>query len=200
MVVSRRQRRAQRPPAGRPSIWPLILLLAGLAVLAGILAAVFALTDSGSQLSDLVGKTKSTTTAAPIHFAAASAYDPFGDQSEHDPQARNAIDGNAATYWNTEHYDGGLNKQGVGLVLDVGAAKKLSELVVRSDTPGFTAKIESGTSATGSFTPVSAAQDVGGNTTFTLKDGPARRYYVVWITDLGTNSSAQINEVTARGS
>jgi len=66
---------------------------------------------------------------------------------------------------------------------------------VRSDTPGFTAVIKSGSSATGPFTKVSDPQDVGGNTTFTLKDGPARQYYLVWITDLGSNSSVEINEV-----
>jgi hypothetical protein len=192
----RRKRREPRPPAGRPSIWPLILLLAGLAVLAGILAAVFALTDSGTEISGLVENNKQSTTAAgPVHFVSASAYDPYGDQSEHDSAARNAIDGDSGTYWNTEHYDGALPKPGVGLVLDLGAAKKLGELVVRSDTPGFTAKIESGSSATGPFTPVSGSQDVGGNTTFTLKDGPARQYYEIWITDLGSNSSVQINEV-----
>src|SRR5689334_20818277 len=195
---SRREQRAARPPAGRPSIWPLILLLGGLAVLAGILAAVFALTDSGSQLSGLVKNDKQATTpAGPVHFASATAYDPFGDQSEHDSAAANAIDGDSATYWNTEHYSGALPKPGVGLVLDLGAAKKLGELVVRSDTPGFTATIKSGSSATGPFTRVSAAQDVGGNTTFTLKDGPARQYYLVWITDLGSNSSVEINEVKA---
>jgi hypothetical protein len=196
MVVSRRQRRAARPPADRPSIWPLILLLAGLAVLAGILAAVFAFTDPGGQLSDLVGKKKTAAASGPVRFTAASAYDPFGDNSEHGERARQAIDGNPATAWNTEHYDGGLNKQGVGLVVGVGAARQLKELIVRSDTPGFTAKIESGSSPTGPFEPVSGAQEVGGNTTFTL-DGGAARYYVVWITDLGSNSSVEINEVKA---
>ena len=200
MVAPARKR--QRPPAERPSIWPLILLLAGLTVLAGILAAVFAFTDSGNELSTLVGKKKhSTPTAVPIRFTAASAYDPYGDQTEHDAQARNAIDGDPGTYWNTEHYSGGLDKKpGVGLVLDVGSAKRVSRLVVRSDTPGFTAKIESGSSATGPFAGVSSSQQIGGNTTFTLKDGPARQYYLVWITDLGSNSSVEINEVTARGS
>jgi len=195
----RRRQRAPRAPAGRPSIWPLILLLAGLTVLAGILAAVFAFTDSGNQLSDLVGKKQQTTPAAPIKFSTAAAYDPYGDNAEHDDQARNAIDGNVTTYWNTEHYNGALPKPGVGLVVGLGAAKKLSQLVVRSNTPGFTAQIQSGSSPTGPFKRVSASQDVGGNTTFKL-NGAAEQYYVVWITDLGSNSSVEVNEVTARGS
>ena len=199
MVVPARKR--QRPPAARPSIWPLILLLAGLTVLAGILAAVFAFTDSGNELSTLVGKKKHSTTpsAGPIRITSASAYDPYGDQTEHDAQARFAIDGDPGTYWNTEHYSGGLRKPGVGLVLDVGSARRLSRLVVRTDTQGFTAKIESGSSAGGPFATVSSSLQVGGNTTFALKDGPPRRYYLVWITDLGSNSSVEINEVSARG-
>ena len=86
MVVSprrSRRQRAPRPPAGRPSIWPLILLLAGLTVLAGILAAVFAFTDSGNELSTLVGKKKTAPRAVPRRFAsrARAAYDPYGDQT-----------------------------------------------------------------------------------------------------------------------
>ena len=198
---SRRQRRAARPPAGRPSIWPLILLLAGLVVLAGILAAVFAFTDPGTQLSDLVGKKKTTPKVASVRFTSATAYDPYGDNTEHDAQAREAIDRNPATFWYTEHYSGPLQrtKPGVGLVLDAGAPKRLTQLVVRSDTPGFTARIESGSSPTGPFAFISGPRSVGGNTTFTLKGGPAQ-YYVVWITDLGSNSSVDVNEVTARGS
>src|SRR5207249_4184558 len=46
----RDRRRLRRSGVDRPSIWPLILLLAGLAVLAGIFAAVFAFTDSGPKL------------------------------------------------------------------------------------------------------------------------------------------------------
>ena len=41
-----------------------------------------------------------------------SAYDPYGDNTEHGYRAREAIDGDPATYWNTEHYNGGLNKAG----------------------------------------------------------------------------------------
>ena len=59
MVVApqrrRRRSRPARPPAERPSVWPLIMLLAGLAVLAGILAAVFTFTDSSQKIRDVIG-------------------------------------------------------------------------------------------------------------------------------------------------
>ena len=197
---SRRERRAARQPTARPSVWPLILLLAGLAVLAGILAAVFAFTGSGDRIRNLVHhKTTTAANAGPVKLNAVAAYDPYGDQSEHDSVVGNATDGNPGTYWNTEHYNGGLNKAGVGLVLDAGASKQLTELTLQSGTPGFTALIEAGPSQGGPFTAASTSQTVGGTTTFRL-NGKSARYYVVWITDLGPNSSAEIDEVTAKGS
>jgi hypothetical protein len=38
---------------------------------------------------------------------------------------------------------------------------------------------------------------VGAHTVFTL-DGKTARYYVVWITSLGTGNVAHVNEVKAR--
>ena len=38
---------------------------------------------------------------------------------------------------------------------------------------------------------------VNGHAVFKLRGGAAR-YYVVWITDLGSNDSAHVNEVTAK--
>jgi serine/threonine-protein kinase len=196
----RDRRRMRRSGVDRPSVWPLILLLAGLAVLAGIFAAVFAFTDSGPKLSGLVGNDKSNTPHAAVPLTGVASYDPDGDQHEHDEDVALATDRNPATYWTTEHYNSGLAgvpKPGVGLVLDAGTAKKLSSLTVKSDTPGFTAVIKAGSSPTGGFTPVSSAGAVGTQTKFSL-DGDAARYYLVWITDLGDNATVHVNEVTAR--
>jgi serine/threonine-protein kinase len=196
----RRRQRAARPPREGLSVWPLILLLAGLALLALILAAIFTFTVPGEEFRNFVKKKTGVAAAAakPVRLAAVTAYDPFGDQTEHDSSAGNATDGDPATYWNTEHYNGALPKKGVGLVLDAGAPRKLTQLVVRSDTPGFSAMIESSNSSSGGFTPVSKSQTVAFNTTFAL-DGGSARYYVVWITSLGPNSSVELNEVTAKG-
>jgi serine/threonine protein kinase len=201
MVVApqrrRRRPRPARPPTDRPSIWPLIMLLAGLAVLAGILAAVFTFTDSSQKIRDAIGgKSKRPGGGVAVTLSGAAAYDPFGDQSEHDADVKLAADGDPATYWTTEHYRS-FTKDGVGLVLDAGTSRKLSQLTVKSDTAGFTAEIESGSSPGGPFTPVSDSQTVGSSTVFTLR-GQATRYYVVWITDLGGNDAVHVNEVTAR--
>jgi hypothetical protein len=198
-----RPRRRQRAAMERPSIWPLILLLAGLAVLAGIFAAVFAFTGSPTDFQGAINKAGvggGTSGGSPVHLTAASTYDPQGDGSEHPEAAARATDGNPATYWYTQHYGsssfGGL-KNGLGLVLDAGSAKKLKELTVKSDTPGFTAIIKSGQSETGPFGPVSSSQTVGSSTTFSLR-GSAAQYYVVWITELPSDGVAHVNEITAK--
>src|SRR5439155_17357084 len=135
-----------------PSVWPLMLLLAGLAVLAGIFAAVFAFTGSPTKLSHklshLVGQGGGGS--HPVRLTGVTAYDPEGDnQEEHNDEAKYAADGNSTTYWTTEHYTGGLNKSGVGVVLDAGSARKVSKLTVTTDTSGFKAEIQSGSSPSG---------------------------------------------------
>jgi len=70
------------------------------------------------------------------------------------------------------------------------------QLTVTTDTPGFTAVIQVGDSATGPFRAVSDSQTVNGQATFDLHDAHGR-YYVVWITNLGSLSSAHVNDVSA---
>jgi eukaryotic-like serine/threonine-protein kinase len=197
----RRRGRPPRPPAERPSVWPLIMLLAGLAVLAGILAAVFTFTDSTSTVKKFLNKASGggAAPAKPVPLSGLTSYDPEGDnQSEHSEDARFATDGDPATYWTTEHYDGELDKSGVGVVLDAGGAKKLTQMTVSTDTAGFRAQIQAGSSSTGPFTPVSKSQTVGDRTVFSVH-GERLQFYVVWITDLGTNSFVHVTEVTAKG-
>jgi eukaryotic-like serine/threonine-protein kinase len=198
----RPRRRRPRAPMERPSIWPLILLLAGLAVLAGVFAAVFALTGSPTKFVPAIRKaTGENTPSKPVRLLGLSGYDPFGTGGEHDQDAKLATDGQPGTFWETERYDSSLSslgKKGVGLLLDAGSTRKIGTVTVTSDTPGFTAEIEAGPSATGPFKPVSDSQTVGGGTTFTLHSAHAR-FLVVWITDLGQNAQVHVDEVTAKG-
>jgi predicted Ser/Thr protein kinase len=199
MVVApqrrRRRSRPPRPPAGRPSVWPLITLLAGLAVLAGTLAAVFTFTDSTQKIREAIGGNGGGGGGEAVTLSGVAAYDPFGDHHEHDEDVRLATDGDPTTFWTTEHYRS-FTKDGVGLVLDAGSSRKLSQLTVQSDTSGFTAEIEAGSSPNGTFAGISDSQTVGRSTVFTLH-GQAFRYYVVWITDLGPNDAVHVNEATA---
>ena len=83
-------------------------------------------------------------------------------------------------------------------MLDAGALTKALEDAVTSDTPGYTAKIEAGQSASGPFRPVSGSRRWSTAAPIFKLHGGAARYYVVWITDLGSNGSVHVNEVTAK--
>jgi len=125
------------------------------------------------------------------------AYDPDGDGHEHDEQVPQATDGDAATFWATETYDAGLQKPGVGLVLDASRSHHLTRLTLITDTPGYTALIKmSRSSPSGPFTTISQEKTVTATTPFRLH-GARGRYYLVWITSL--NGVAHVNEVRARG-
>ena len=129
-----------------------------------------------------------------MSLSGSGAWDPYGDLREHDTQAAAASDGNPSTYWRTESYLAGLQKPGVGLLLEAQKAVRLTRLTLTTDTPGYTALIEAGPAASGPFQAISGARTVAATTTFLLH-GSAARYYVVWITKL--DHVAHVDEVRA---
>jgi hypothetical protein len=132
----------------------------------------------------------------PVNLSAIGAWDPYGDGQEHDTKASAAEDGDSGTYWPTETYVDGLQKPGVGLLLDAGRAVRLRRLVVTTDTPGYSALIEAGSASAGPFQPISRARTVATTTAFALR-ARAERYYLIWITKL--DHTAHVNEVRAFG-
>jgi tRNA A-37 threonylcarbamoyl transferase component Bud32 len=171
-----------RVRARRRSRWPLVVAVLGVLLLAGAAA--------GLLLPDGDGGNGAPPT--PITLEAVGTEDPAGD-GEHDGEVGNAVDENAETYWTTSRYsfpNGGFGKEGVGLRLD--ANRPPSELVVESETPGFTAEVRSGDQV------VASAQQAGTETTFELPDDLDATELVLWITNRGDNAAVRINEVTAR--
>ena len=173
-----------------------VLALAGAAVALGVIE----LGGFGSKHGTPGGDVGSTSVVA---IQAVGSYDPTsdgGDGSEHNDSVADATDGKPSTFWTTDIYRspsfGGL-KPGVGLVLDAGTAVALKTLTVVTDTPGFTAKIQAGASASGPFSDDSSTQTVNGTTTFALR-GTTARYYVVWLTSLPPGNTAHVNEIRAR--
>jgi serine/threonine kinase PknH len=143
---------------------------------------------------------RTRTTRAPnprIRLSAVGAYDPEGDGHENDDLAPLAVDGDATTFWKTEHYHS-FGKTGVGLVLDARRVRPIDRVVVSTDTAGSSAEIELGRKPTGPFRLVSRAQPLTGTTVFKLAKRSAGRYVVVWITALpGAAGEAHITEVRA---
>jgi eukaryotic-like serine/threonine-protein kinase len=194
MVVPAAQRLGR--PARRRSV-PYLPLGIGLVALLAIVGTVVGL---------LVfrGETNGTpsATGVPVSLTGVGAYDPYGDNhSEHDTAAPRATDSNVATYWYTENYNDApsLGKPGVGLVLDAHAPTQVSRIVLRTDTPGFTAYIRVTNILGGPSQPASDSEVTSARTVFDLRtSGGPKRYYIVWITKLPSDRNfAHVNEVRA---
>jgi len=186
--------RAPRRRGRRRAAAPWLVLLLGLVLIAGGLGAYLAVRHSRNDNGGGGGG------GGPVHLVASNAYDPEGDGQENDSEVVNATDGNTGTAWHTEHYKSvsfGNLKKGVGLVLDAGSPVRPKSLTIVSDTPGYTADIKAGASSNGPFDTVSASQEVGSRTTFQLSVDPARRYFLVWVTELpAATQRAGVSEVT----
>ncbi len=168
-------------------------LIAGLAVLAAGIAAVWALATGRIDPAGDGGG----ATASGVELRALRDWDPEGDGTEHPERVAAATDGNPTTAWTTETYGDfeGL-KEGVGIVLDAGARVQLGAVTVVTEDPGFTARIQAGNRPAGPFEDVSEDETVAERTTFDLDTGDrAFRYYVIWVTAL--ESRALVNEVRA---
>jgi serine/threonine-protein kinase len=186
-------RRARGPRRQGANPWPIVLALVTLIAIGGVIAYI-ATRDDGSPTSSGSGGNRGA-----ISLKATGAYDPFGTGGENDSSAYKATDDDPSTYWETErYYDApSLNKSGVGLVLDARRVVQLHQFGVVTMTPGFTAVIRAGDSATNFPDTVSTSQTVGGTTTFTIVGKP-HRYYLLWITRLGQSyNTARINEIRA---
>jgi serine/threonine-protein kinase len=186
--------RRTRPARARRLRWPLLLGLLALLAAAAVVAGILALGGSNGKRN-----TPGAGGAAPasVHLAAVSDFDPYGGDGEHPGDVPKATDGDPATAWTTSSYYSGLAKPGVGIVVDAGRSVVLKKLTVTTDTPGYKAQIRTASSATGPLGAVdSPTQTVSATTTFPLT-GATSRYYIVWITDLGGNRQAHINEVKA---
>jgi serine/threonine-protein kinase len=192
MITRRPLAHRQRPPRRRRGfgvLWPIAAVLAIVGV-AG-LAALGAL-----WLRDRDSNGPQAAPNKPIQLTGIGAYDPEGGDGEHDDEAVRATDGDLATAWRTESYRSGLNKSGVGVVLDAGREVEPKTVTVTTDTAGFTAEIRAGDSPQGPFRAVSQPGTIESRRRFTLNEAKAR-YFLVWITELDSGS-AHVNEVRAR--
>lgn len=157
--------------------------------------------------------------ALPIDASKVRIIDPKGDGTEL-RDAGKAVDGNPGTGWKTQHYTTasfGNYKPGMGLLIDLGAARDVRSVKVDMSAPGTTVALMSGTEDPGegrsgdtqimeSFTPIGSPSgpDAGPNLNFPV--GQKVRYLLIWITKLPQVDPADrlayqggIQEVTVLG-
>jgi hypothetical protein len=183
--------------SGAHSPWPFLVPLIVVAAALGAVGIYFAVTRT--SVGNLGSSPPRASHAHPVRLSGVGASDPQGGDGEHDADAPKTADGDPATYWGTEHYQS-FDKPGVGVVLEAPSAVRLKTVTVTTDTPGFTAEIQSGPSAQGSFSAVSSSRVVGNRTRFSIRASKTAKFYLVWIMQLPPGSdTAHVNEVSATG-
>lgn len=191
---------------------PLVILL--LAAVAAVVAVIF--TIGGGKDTKSPGATGSPSPSAsstaptrgqPVKIVAVKDLDPFGSPPEENPaEAKNAIDGNPATTWQTLTYRGrpdlGGLKPGVGLMVDLGSIQNVGSVAVNLvGTPTnlvlYAAPTSSGApSGIEGLTKIASRKQAG--TQVVLKPtSPVRtRYVVVWLTSLPPVSGGFRGEIS----
>jgi hypothetical protein len=93
--------------------------------------------------------------------------------------------------WRTQTYvspDFGGLKDGVGLLLDLGASRTVSRVTFDVGGGPIAVELRAGDSASGSasgFQRVAADPSASGSTTMSVKGGGEHRYWLLWVTELG---------------
>lgn len=137
--------------------------------------------------------TAATQTVVPDSVA---TFDPFGDLAENDSTAPLALDGDEATAWRSENYfDGTLNKDGVGLLFDLGEPRDVVGFDLSTPHEGYRFHVVVGDE------PTTLLDDLGG--TFDAEEQMhgelvgSGRYVLVWIVsvvDAGDGNRAEVSE------
>jgi serine/threonine-protein kinase len=196
---------------------PLILVIIAAAAVAGGLAVgrleiggplgVRPAPDSGS------GSGSGQESGGKVVIAQVRDVDPQGhDGSEHPGETGLAIDGDASTWWSTDHYssaDFGNLKDGVGLWMGFEEKTKVSRVVIRTPTPGWSFQLRAGSlSGAVGARPIPSTD---GDTTFTASsertvvvlEPVSTPGILIWITRLapdGRRFAAAISEVSVQRS
>ena len=148
-------------------------------------------------------------TAAPLAITSATPFDPSGDGRENGDLAPNIFDGDPGSAWRTEGYndrDITRLKDGVGIILELGAAATLEQLELQSPTNDWKAVIYvAGTPAgdlAGWGDPVATTANLPAGTNVVDLGGAQGRAVLVWIIDRGDargRAPAEIQEARLLG-
>jgi eukaryotic-like serine/threonine-protein kinase len=194
-------------PERRRSVSKLVIGVAVLLVLSlvGLFVTIQAL--SGSSHSPTNAPTGGSTSIAanpngqptpvPLSASQLRIVDPKGSRSEL-TGVDAMVDGNTSTNWHTEHYKGspdfGGIKPGMGILVDLGAPKKVRGVKITFVSRGAVVELRRGTTLPPATTagdnqilqtyePLGGPQEAG-LTTILNSDGAPVQYLLIWITKL----------------
>ena len=148
--------------------------------------------------------------AAPVDLTGVSVrdFDPDGDGQERPGSVANAHDGDPSTVWETERYDsadfGGL-KEGVGLLVDLGAPTALRRVELGLARPGVTAELRAAATPApdaASYRVLASARSDGDRLALVPPEGTTERYLLVWLTALAPDDgrfSAGVTDLAVSG-
>jgi hypothetical protein len=143
-------------------------------------------------------------TASPSAIAVTSvtAYDPFGDGEENSDNAPYASDGDRTTVWRSEdYYDADLNKEGVGLLLDLGRTSDVSSIRLWTPSPGFAFSVRVGEDVQ-ELTDADVDETVATEDTRVQLEGSSGRYVLLWMTSVvptGDGNRVEVEDVRVLG-
>ncbi|MEW5628358.1 protein kinase family protein [Streptomyces hydrogenans] len=129
----------------------------------------------------------------PVTIVSAEDFDPLpkGSGSENPEAVKNAFDGDTSTFWHTLNYTSenfGNLKSGVGLVLDLGTAQKVSEVdlsfVGHTSVEIRTAPADASTAPSEPEGFTTRASQAGSEVKAKLTKPVTTRYVLVWLTKL----------------
>lgn len=218
--------REAAPPARHRPRWPFVLggALAFLGVAVAVAIALGPLDGVGTEETpDPPGTAASPEgldeepdePAEPqaLTLVAAGDHDPFGSGEEHADRAAEAIDGDVETAWRTSQYRGdpalGGLKPGVGLWAELEEAAEVTEVTVRTPTPGaaFAVYIGSGPPDGGVAPddwgePIGEVSDAAEQEAVTADEAVEGDVVLVWLTSLppdGGQYRAFLSEIEVAG-
>ncbi len=154
-----------------------------------------ATTPSSTTASTSSASTVAERQIKPLPIDGVSTFDPSGDARENDDQIALVRDGSADTYWQTELYTGTADlgyKEGVGVVIDLLGARKVTYVELQTPKPGFDVTIYTtldrvSPTALAGWKPASTLQTISSTKQrVKLPRVPRSRYVLVWITTLTT--------------
>jgi hypothetical protein len=151
-------------------------------------------TAAPATLADEETTTSSTTTTTIAQFVngvRSTAFDPLGDNDEHNEAAFRALDGNAGTFWYTQSYTTrsfGAIKEGVGLIIEFEEPRPVDRLLVSANRVGWAARVYEADGVSPSLEgwgePIAAFSDLGQSADLDVPDISVTSV-LLWITDIG---------------